>query len=99
MLGHAGQLPKEYTPNQVKQAIIKLGGLQPMNIFLRQEIDRIQKILSLVRNTLKNLTMAIEGTVVMNHQLKEIMDNMLDPLFLLMPERVSWGILKDSEGF
>ena len=58
------KLPREYTAIEVKEAIIKLGGLQPMNIFLRQEIDRIQKILSLVRNTLKNLTMAIEGTLV-----------------------------------
>ena len=62
------KLPREYTPIEVKEAIIKLGGLQPMNIFLRQEIDRIQKILSLVRNTLKNLTMAIEGTLVSQYR-------------------------------
>ena len=34
--------------NQEKKAIIKLGGLQLMNIFHRQEIDRIQKILSMI---------------------------------------------------
>ena len=85
-----GKLPREYTPNEVKEAIIKLGGLQPMNIFLRQEIDRIQKILSLVKNTLKNLTMAIEGTVVMNDQLKEIMDNMYDARVPELWERLSW---------
>ena len=84
------KLPREYTPNEVKEAIIKLGGLQPMNIFLRQEIDRIQKILSLVKQTLKNLLMAIEGTVVMNDELKEIMDNMYDARVPLLWEKLSW---------
>ena len=84
------KLPREYTAIEVKEAIIKLGGLQPMNIFLRQEIDRIQKILNLVRNTLKNLTMAIEGTLVMNDQLKEIMDNMYDARVPDMWEKLSW---------
>ena len=84
------KLPREYTPNEVKEAIIKLGGLQPMNIFLRQEIDRIQKILSLVKQTLKNLLMAIEGTVVMNDDLKEIMDNMYDARVPALWEKLSW---------
>ena len=84
------KLPREYTPNEVKEAIIKLGGLQPMNIFLRQEIDRIQKVLSLVKKTLKNLIMAIEGTVVMNEDIKEIMDNMYDARVPKIWEKLSW---------
>ena len=84
------KLPREYTPNEVKEAIIKLGGLQPMNIFLRQEIDRIQKVLSLVKKTLKNLIMAIEGTVVMNADIKEIMDNMYDARVPKIWEKLSW---------
>ena len=84
------KLPRDYAPNEVKEAIIKLGGLQPMNIFLRQEIDRIQKILTMVRTTMKSLLMAIEGTVVMNDDLKEIMDNMYDARVPKVWERVSW---------
>ena len=41
------KLPRDYVPHEVKDALIRLGGLLPMNIFLRQEIDRMQKIITL----------------------------------------------------
>ena len=41
------KLPKDYVPHEVKESLIRLGGLLPMNIFLRQEIDRVQKILTM----------------------------------------------------
>lgn len=37
-----------------------------MNIFLKQEIDRIQIVIKLVRITLKDLLLAIEGVIIMN---------------------------------
>lgn len=40
--------------------------LNSMVIFLRQEIDRMQKVISLVRTTLKDLLLAIDGTIIMN---------------------------------
>ena len=49
-----------------------------MNIFLRQEIDRMQKILTMVRKTLTDLRMALEGTIIMSDDLKETLDNMYD---------------------
>ena len=41
------KLPRDYVPHEIKESLIRLGGLLPMNIFLRQEIDRMQKILTI----------------------------------------------------
>ena len=45
---------------------------------IRQEIDRMQRMLSLLRRTLTDLVMAIEGTIIMSDDLKEVLDNMFD---------------------
>lgn len=43
-----------------------MGILQPLNIFLRQEIDRMQRVIGVVRSTLVDLKLAIEGTIIMS---------------------------------
>lgn len=45
------KLPKPYNSFEVKEALQRMGPLLPMNIFLRQEIDRIQKVIKTVRNS------------------------------------------------
>lgn len=45
------------------------GMLGSMVIFLRQEIDRMQRVINLVRSTLKDLLLAIDGTIIMNEVL------------------------------
>merc|ERR1719462_462544 len=62
----------------------------PMNIFLRQEIDRMQKILTLVRRTLLDLKMALEGTIVMSDDLKATLDNMFDARVPETWKKISW---------
>lgn len=43
-----------------------MGHLNSMNIFLRQEIDRMQKVISILRGSLSDLKLAIEGTIIMS---------------------------------
>ena len=52
--------------------------LKPLNIFLKQEVDRMQRVITTVRNTLRDLKLAIEGTIIMSENLKDALDNMFD---------------------
>ena len=72
------KLPPDYVPYEVKERLQKMGILQPMNIFLRQEIDRMQKVIGLVRSTLTDLKLAIDGTIIMSENLRDALDCMFD---------------------
>jgi dynein heavy chain len=49
-----------------------MGPTQPMNIFLGQEIDRIQKVIEIVKSTLEDLLLAIDGIIIMNEVIIKI---------------------------
>ena len=55
------KLPEDFNPHEVKARMKKMGEYASLNIFLRQEIDRMQRVLTLVRITLSDLKLAIEG--------------------------------------
>ncbi|KAH9492185.1 Dynein heavy chain 8, axonemal [Bulinus truncatus] len=84
------KLPSDYIPWDVKAQLKKMGILQPLNIFLRQEIDRMQRIISLVRFTLTDLRLAIEGTIVMSENLRDALDNLFDARVPARWMRFSW---------
>lgn len=44
-----------------------------MNVFLRQEIDRMQKVISNVRSSLSDLKLAIDGTIIMS-EVRHVID-------------------------
>lgn len=54
-----------------------MGPTQPMNIFLSQEIDRIQKVIELVKNSLEDLLLAIDGIIIMS-EVNIYIDNIIE---------------------
>jgi dynein heavy chain len=50
----------------------------PLNIFLFQELQRLQRIIGIVRGNLKNLIAAIDGTVVMTEALLADLNSIFD---------------------
>ncbi|MBN3299949.1 DYH5 protein, partial [Amia calva] len=85
------KLPPGYIPFEVKERLQKMGPLQPMNIFLRQEIDRMQRVIVLVRNTLTDLKLAIDGTIIMSENLRDALDCMYDARIPARWKKASWA--------
>ncbi|XP_052714224.1 dynein axonemal heavy chain 5-like isoform X2 [Crassostrea angulata] len=84
------KLPNDYVPFEVKARLEKMGRLQPMNIFLKQEIDRMQRVISLVRSTLSDLKLAIDGTIIMSESLRDALDCMYDARIPKLWQKISW---------
>ena len=73
------KMPEDYNEDDYKVKIQKLGGMAiPMNIFLFQEIQRLQNVIAKVRFILAQLQLAIKGEVVMTGELQETLDSMFD---------------------
>ncbi|XP_047526251.1 dynein axonemal heavy chain 8 [Pieris napi] len=85
------KVPPNFDPHEVKERLRYYGMLNSMVIFLRQEIDRMQKVISLVRTTLKDLLLAIDGTIIMNEALRDSLDNIYDAKVPNIWLRSSWS--------
>ncbi|GLD50869.1 dynein heavy chain 8, axonemal [Lates japonicus] len=84
------KLPPNYVPHEVKARLLKMGALNPMNIFLRQEVDRMQRIISVVRTSLTDLKLAIDGTIIMSENLRDALDNIFDARVPNLWRKISW---------
>ncbi|KAM4579488.1 dynein axonemal heavy chain 8-like, partial [Fundulus diaphanus] len=84
------KLPPDYVPHEVKARLQKMGALNPMNIFLRQEVDRMQRIISVVRTSLSDLKLAIDGTIIMSDNLRDALDNIFDARVPSLWRNISW---------
>ncbi|XP_008301685.1 dynein heavy chain 5, axonemal, partial [Stegastes partitus] len=85
------KLPPDYVPFEVREHLQKMGPFKPMNIFLRQEIDRMQRVIVLVRNTLTDLKLAIDGTIIMSENLRDALDCMYDARIPARWKKASWA--------
>ncbi|XP_030605717.1 dynein heavy chain 5, axonemal isoform X1 [Archocentrus centrarchus] len=85
------KLPPDYAPFEVRERLQKMGPFLPMNIFLRQEIDRMQRVIVLVRNTLTDLKLAIDGTIIMSENLRDALDCMYDARIPARWKKSSWA--------
>lgn len=47
------KMPKNYVDHEVRESLSRMGPLLPMAIFLRQEIDRMQRVILTVSNLTK----------------------------------------------
>ncbi|KAJ8736206.1 hypothetical protein PYW08_006862 [Mythimna loreyi] len=85
------KLPTDFDLHEVLTRLRLYGILNSMVIFLRQEIDRMQKVIELVRTTLKDLLLAIDGTIIMNEALRDSLDNIYDAKVPNVWLRSSWS--------
>jgi dynein heavy chain len=74
-----GQLPENYIEEEYRVKIRKLGGMgEPLNIFLYQEIQRLQAVIGAVRNMLQQMVSAIAGEVVLTAELMQAMRDVFE---------------------
>ena len=74
------KVPETFEAEPTKDKLRKLPGgpTQPLTVHLRQEIDRLNIILDLTRSTLKNLRLAVAGTVALSGDLVDALDALFD---------------------
>lgn len=81
------KMPPDFVEEIFRAQIAKLKGppntadkgfAAPLNIFLFQELQRLQNIIAIVRTNLKSIAMAIDGTVVMTTDLLQDLNSIFD---------------------
>jgi len=73
------KMPADFVEDEYSHQIKRLGGLGiPLNIFLFQEVQRLQKVIKMTREDLLSLQLAIKGEVVMTEQLQAALNDIYD---------------------
>jgi len=84
------KIPPNFVKFEVQARLQKMGKNDPMNIFLRQEIDRLQRVISSVRITCTDLRLAIDGTIIMSEQLQDALNQIYDARIPGVWKKISW---------
>ena len=85
------KLPDDFVPHEVKERLAKMGAYTSLNIFLRQEVDLMQKVMQKVRWSLSQLILAIDGTIIMSAELRDCFDQMFDARVPNSWQEISWN--------
>lgn len=87
-----GKVPQPFDAEAMKEKLRKLAGgpTAPLNIHLRQECDRLDVILSITTKTLRNLRLAIAGTVALSGDLIQALDSLYDARIPTVWLKKSW---------
>lgn len=75
-------------------AITAAGAMNSLGVFVKQEIERFNKLLSVIRKSLSDLVKAIEGTVVMSMELEKMFESFMNGKVPLNWEKVGYPCLK-----
>jgi len=84
-----GKMPDDYVEEIFREQIKKLKGppglaekgfQAPLNIFLFQEIQRMQRIIAIVRKNCKDIIDAIDGLIIMTPDLQDDMNSLFDTM-------------------
>mmetsp|Transcript_23212 Transcript_23212/g.34068 ORF Transcript_23212/g.34068 Transcript_23212/m.34068 type:complete len:1122 (+) Transcript_23212:47-3412(+) len=92
-----GIIPADYVEDQYEESIAGMGGYEiPLNIFLFQEVQRLQMAIEKVRSTLVIVMQAIKGEVVVTSEIMDsinaVFDARVPKLWLYSPagDELSW---------
>ena len=70
------KLPGDFSKEDLRVGLTKMGITKPINICFKQEVDVLLRSLRVVRKTLKDLQLAIAGTIVMSDTLADALNAM-----------------------
>jgi dynein heavy chain len=84
------KIPNDFKMDDVRESLAKMGASAPLHVFLRQEVDRLQRVMSMTRSTLKDLRLAIAGTIALNSSLIAALNALFDALVPTTWQKPSW---------
>jgi len=84
-------LPSDFNVNGVKDAMKRLGGPKPLNIFLGQEIHCFQPTLTTVRNQLRDIPLAMEGKIALGPELSDVVSSISRGIPPISWSKNSWS--------
>jgi dynein heavy chain len=84
------RLPPEWRMDIVLDNFKRIKASMPLNIFARQEIERLNVAIKCIRVTLKDLKLAIAGVIVLSQDLSDARDALFDAKVPLRWIAVAW---------